>query len=311
MMAWSVKPGQAYLSKDGIKKIKSVLTNDIFKQETLHAYGQKSASRDDLVCEARRVMRELAQQMRSGICNSPKIETLMISLSTQLETVKGKKKYGYLPKKVKATVNEIVDQMEELPVVDQCYQVWWEVQCRIEDFYSEKERRRPPLSQQKEFRSIKNTIIQEAENIRMGAVTFEDTGIAEEIEADDIAALPSDCWELWTVTQDDTAPIEERDEAATQLVKMAEDGDSDVQYLTGKLYRDGPVLIPDSVEARYWFGQSAQQGHTAAQYALGSLLLTDDPEVRDPKLGIQWLEYAARSGSDYAAYRLGEGVPQR
>ncbi len=49
---------------------------------------------------------------------------------------------------------------------------------------------------------------------------------------------------------DDTAPMEERDDSAAQLVKMAEDGDPDAQYLTGKLYRDGPVLIPDSVEAR-------------------------------------------------------------
>ena len=38
MMAWSAKPGQAYLSKDGIRKIKSALTNDIFKQEMLHTY---------------------------------------------------------------------------------------------------------------------------------------------------------------------------------------------------------------------------------------------------------------------------------
>jgi len=139
----------------------------------------------------------------------------------------------------------------------------------------------------------------------MGVVTFEDTGIAEEIEADDIAALPSDCWDLWTITQDDTAPMEERDEAAAQLVKMAEDGDSDVQYLTGKLFRDGPVLIPDSVEAQYWFSQAAQE-LPAAQYALGTLLLSDDPEVRDSKLGIQWLEYAAHSGNDYAAYRRGK-----
>ena len=33
MMAWSAKPGQAYLSRDGIRQIKSELTNDIFKQE--------------------------------------------------------------------------------------------------------------------------------------------------------------------------------------------------------------------------------------------------------------------------------------
>ena len=38
MMAWSANPGQAYLSRDGIRQIKSALTNQIFKQEMLHLY---------------------------------------------------------------------------------------------------------------------------------------------------------------------------------------------------------------------------------------------------------------------------------
>ena len=52
MMAWSAKPNQAYLSKDGIRQIKSTLTNQIFRQELLHVYEQKSKSRDELVAEA-------------------------------------------------------------------------------------------------------------------------------------------------------------------------------------------------------------------------------------------------------------------
>ena len=303
MMAWSAKPGQAYLSKDGIRKIKSVLTNDIFKQEMLHTYEQKSSSRDELVRKARDEMKTLAQEMRQSIGSHPEVELLMVTLVAQLETVKGKKKYGYLPKAVKKTVDEIVDQMEQLPVIDECYQVWWELQCQIEDFYSEKERQRPPLSEQREFRSIKNAVVQEAENILMGKVTFEDE---EMEETTDFSDLLHDCRELWMVTQDDTAPMGDRDEAVAQLIRKAESGDPDAQYLVGRLYRDGPVLIPDSVEAQYWFDQAAWQGMVAAQYALGQLYLTDDAEVHDTELGIQWLEYAAHHGSDCAAYRLGK-----
>ncbi len=303
MMAWSAKPGQAYLSKDGIRKIKSVLTNDIFKQEMLHTYEQKSSSRDELVRKARDEMKTLAQEMRQSIGSHPEVELLMVTLAAQLETVKSKKKYGYLPKAVKKTVDEIVDQMEQLPVIDECYQVWWELQCQIEDFYSEKERQRPPLSEQREFRSIKNAVVQEAENILMGKVTFEDE---EMEETTDFSDLLHDCRELWMVTQDDTAPMGDRDEAVAQLIRKAESGDPDAQYLVGRLYRDGPVLIPDSVEAQYWFDQAAWQGMVAAQYALGQLYLTDDAEVHDTELGIQWLEYAAHHGSDCAAYRLGK-----
>ena len=303
MMAWSTKPGQAYLSKDGIRKIKSVLTNDIFKQEMLHTYEQKSASRDELVRRAREEMKILVQEMQTSIGSHPKVESLMMTLASQLETVKGKKKYGYLPKAVKKTVDGIVDQLEQMPIINECYQTWWELQCQIEDFYSERERRRPPLSEQKEFRSIKNAVVQEAENIRMGKVTFEDE---EMEEATDSSDLSYDCWELWMITRDDTAPMSDRDEAAAQLIDKAKNGGRYAQYLIGKLYQDGPVLIPDSVEAWYWFDQSAQQGHVPAQYALGKLYLSDDAEVRDPVLGVQWLKYAAHHGSDCAAYRLGK-----
>ena len=107
-MAWSAKPGQAYLSKDGIRRIKSALTNDIFKQEMLHTYEQKSSSRDELVRRAREEMKALAQEMHISLGNHPEVESLMMTLVTQLESVAGKKKYGYLPKAVKKMVDEIV-----------------------------------------------------------------------------------------------------------------------------------------------------------------------------------------------------------
>ena len=303
MMAWSVKPGQAYLSKAGIRKIKSTLTNDIFKQEMLHAYEQKSSSREELARRAREEMKSLAQEMRTSLGSHPEAESLMITLAAQLETVKGKKKYGYLPKGVKKIVDEIVDQMEQLPVISECYQTWWEFQCQVEDFYSEKERQRPPLSQQKEFRSIKNAVIREADALRLGQFTFEDAGMDEPVE---LCGLPSNCVELWMVAQDDTAVMEERDEAAAQIINKAQNGNPFAQYLAGKLYMDGPVLIPDSVEAVTWFDRAARQGVVAAQYELGVLLISDDPEIHDPELGVQWLEYAARNRNDCAAYRLGK-----
>nr|WP_325213627.1 MobP3 family relaxase [uncultured Oscillibacter sp.] len=303
MMAWSSKPGHAYLSKDGIRRIKSELTNDIFKQELLHIYEQKSSSRDELVRGAGEEMKALAQEMRDSVGSHPEVETLMLTLTTQLETVKGKKSYGYLPKAVKKTVDEIVDRMEQLPIISECYQTWWEFQCQVENFYSAKERQRPPLSQQKEFRSIKNAVIREADALRLGQFTFEDSGMDEPVK---LCGLPSNCVELWMVAQDDTAVMEERDEAAEQIISKAKIGDPFAQYLAGKLYCDGPVLIPDSVVAADWFDQAARQGVVAAQYELGMLLLSDDPEIHDPRLGVQWLEYAARNKNDCAAYRLGK-----
>ena len=308
MMAWSVKPGQAYLSQDGIRQIKSKLTNDIFQQEMLHLYEQKTFSRDQLVREARQAMRELVQQMQTRICDHPEAERLMQELALQLETVKGKKSYSYLPKKQKALVDEIVDQMEQLPTVAECYEQWWQLQGQVEDFYSEKERHRPPLSRQKEFRQIKNAVIQEAETIRLGEITFEDEtlDLRQGNEVDNGKDVSWDFRTLRMDVQDEYSSLAERDDAVESMRELAENGDIHAQYFMGELYRDGPLLPPDWVMARYWFDKAAKQGYAAAQYALGKLYLSDDASVHDPELGIQWLEYAAYNGNHDASYRLGK-----
>ena len=306
MMAWSVKPGQAYLSQDGIRQIKSKLTNDIFQQEMLHLYEQKTVSRNELVREARQAMRELVQQMRTRICDHPEAERLMQELTLQLERVKGKKSYGYLPKKQKALVDEIVDQMEQLPTVAECYEQWWQLQGQVKDFYSEKERHRPPLSRQKEFRQIKNAVIQEAETIRLGKITFEDDTLDQSDEAEKDENVSWDFRTLRIDVQDEYSSLAERDDAAESMRELAESGDAHAQYFMGKLYRDGPLLPPDWVMARYWFDKAAKQGYAAAQYALGKLYLSDDASVHDSELGIQWLEHAAYNGNHDASYRLGK-----
>ena len=306
MMAWSVKTNQAYLSKDGIQQIKSTLTNQIFRQELLHVYEQKTVSRDQLVQEARQAMRELVQQMRTRICDHPEAERLMQELALQLETVKGKKSYGYLPKKQKALVDEIVDQMEQLPTVAECYEKWWELQCQVEDFYSEKERRRPPLSQQKEFRQIKNAVIKEAEHLRMNRFSFEDEEMQDDGEQISTYAMSYECQDLQSVANDESFPLAERDEAAEQLEQLAEDGDAHAQYIIGTAYRDGGLLIPDTAKAQKLLERAAEQDLDAAQYTLGKLYLSDDADVHDPAKGIYWLKRSADNGNDYAAYRLGK-----
>ena len=307
MMAWSAKPNQAYLSKDGIRQIKSTLTNQIFRQELLHVYEQKSKSRDELVSEARKAMLELAKAMREMTCIHPEAEQMIWKLSKQLSTVAGKKTYGYLPKPMKKLVDEIVDQMARLPTVDTCYQTWWELQCQVEDYYSEEEKRiRPPLSQQKEFRQIKNAVIKEAEHLRMNRFSFEDEEMQDDGEQISTYGMSYGCQDLQSVANDESFPLVERDEAAEQLEQLAEDGDAYAQYIIGTAYRDGGLLIPDTAKAQKLLERAAEQEIDAAQYALGKLYLSDDADVHDPAKGIYWLKRSADNGNDFAAYRLGK-----
>ena len=307
MMAWSVKPDQAYLSKDGIRQIKSTLTNHIFRQELLYDYEQKSKSRGELVAEARKAMLELAKDMREMTCIHPEAEQMIWNLSRQLGQVGGKKTYGYLPKPMKKLVDEIVDQMARLPTVDACYQTWWELQCQVEDYYSEgKKRLRPPLSQQKEFRQIKNAVIKEAEHIRMNRFSFEDEEMQDDGEQISTYAMSYECQDLQSVANDESYPLEERDEAAEQLEQLADAGDTHAQYIIGTAYRDGGLLIPDTVKAQKLLERAAEQDLDAAQYALGKLYLSDDADVHNPAKGIYWLKRSADNGNDFAAYRLGK-----
>ena len=127
-----------------------------------------------------------------------------------------------------------------------------------------------------------------------------------ESEPEDLDGVTYDYWNIRSDIYNEDFPPEERLEAAKEMEQLAESGDMDAQYLMGKLWRDGPLLTPDSAEAKYWFTQAAQQGHIYAQYSLGKLLLSDDIEVHDAEQGIRWLEISAQNGNDYAAYRLGK-----
>ena len=306
MMAWSTQPGEAYLTREGIRNIKSTLANQIFRQEMLHTYEQKSQSRDELVREARRAIRQLTQEMSRSICTEPAIEQKMAQLAEQLETVKGKKSYGYLPKSVKKTVDEVVDRLEEIPAAKACYEQWRALQSEVDSYYHDKPRERKKLSQEKEFRQIKNAVIQEAERIRLGVITFEDADLTSHDEPEQLRGESYACWELRQIIQNEAIPLADRDCAAEELERLAERGDAHAQYMMGLLYRDGPLLIPDSRKAEYWFIQAAEHGLPEAQYVLGKLLLSDDLEVHDPDDGIRWMRQAAENGNHFAAYRLGK-----
>ena len=220
--------------------------------------------------------------------------------------VDGKKSYGYLPKSVKKTVDEVVDRLEELPVVKQCYDQWCVLQSEVENYYHDKPRERKKLSQEKEFRQIKNAVIQEAERIRLGEITFEEADLTGHDEPEQVRGESYACWELRQIIRDASLPLADWDGAAEELERLADWGDPHAQYLMGQLCRDGPLLIPDSLRAKHWLTQAAKRNLPESQYALGKLLLSDDLEIRDPDEGIRWLKQAAENGNHFAAYRLGK-----
>ena len=306
MMAWSTVPEEAYLTKEGIRQIKSRLMNQIFKQEMLHTYEQKSQSRDALVREARRAIRRLTREMAQSICSAPEIGQKMEHLATELETVKGKKSYGYLPKSVKKTVDEVVDRLEELPVVRECYEQWCILQNEVDSYYHDKPREKKKLSQEKEFRQIKNAVIQEAERIRLGEITFEDADLSDHDEPEQVRGEPYDCWELRQIIRDDSLPLEDRDGAAEELERLAERGLPEAQYALGKLLLSDDMEVRDPDEGIRWLNQAAENGNHFAAYRLGKEYLTGEALTKDTSKAAKWFTQSAEAGNQYAQYMLGK-----
>ena len=166
MMLWSYDPRYGFLRKDRLLHMQSVLTNTIYADELKEIYIQKDVTYKEVTEAAREIMREIVDRMESTAEPPASIQQKLLELATELHTVSGKKQYGYLKKPLKDMVDSIVDELEKLPEVAAYYSVWNGLRDTLEGYYKSKPRQHNPLTQQKEFRAIKNAIIQEAERLR-------------------------------------------------------------------------------------------------------------------------------------------------
>ena len=164
MMIWTDQ--ETVLKRDAVVKLRSAMTNSIFQAELENLYIRKDAAYKDVTEAARAVMRELVDRMESTAEPPVSIQQKLLELAMELRMVGGKKQYGYLKKSLKDMVDSIVDELEKLPEVAAYYAVWNGLRDTLEGYYKNRPRQHNPLSQQKEFRAIKNAIIQEAERLR-------------------------------------------------------------------------------------------------------------------------------------------------
>ena len=164
MMIWTDQ--KTVLKRDAVVKLRSVMTNSIFQAELENLYIRKDAAYKDVTEAARAVMHELVDCMEAVSDPPASIQQKLLELALELCTTGGKKQYGYLKKPLKDKVDEIMDELEKLPEVAAYYSVWNGVRDTLEGYYKNRPRQHNPLSHQKEFRAIKNAIIQEAERLR-------------------------------------------------------------------------------------------------------------------------------------------------
>ena len=164
MMLWTDQ--ETVLKQDAVVKLRSAMTNSIFQAELENLYIRKDAAYKDVTEAARETMREIVDRMESTAEPPVSIQQKLLEFALELRTVSGKKQYAYLKKPLKEMVDSIVDELEKLPEVAAYYSVWNGLRDTLEGYYKNRSRQHNPLSQQKEFRAIKNAIIQEAERLQ-------------------------------------------------------------------------------------------------------------------------------------------------
>ena len=97
---------------------------------------------------------------------------------------------------------------------------------------------------------------------------------------------------------------------------LAQQGDVNVQFNLGLMYRRGQGVPQDNKEAAKWYRKASDQGIASAQNNLGYMYYSGEGVPQDYKESMKWYRKAAEQGYARAQlnlglmYDYGEGVPQ-
>ena len=168
IVAYSVGK-EPYLSKKGIKELKSSLAREIFKQDLMQTYETQTQYRNRMSAETRERVQKIVDEINRGTYENPTISLMMRKLSEILQHTKGKKVYGYLPQTARNLVNNIIDELAKDERLAELYGLWYQQRDIIVQTYHDKGEEHLPLSQNKTFQSIRNIVVSEAMNISTDA----------------------------------------------------------------------------------------------------------------------------------------------
>ncbi len=161
VVAYSVGK-EPYMTEQGILKLKSAFAKDIFRQDLLQIYSKQTVYRDDIKERSRELIKDIDEQINSGKYENKTVEMLLEKLINELDGYTGRKVYGYLPKTTKSIIDAIVDEIAKDEKVSALYALWYEQRNNVILTYQDNLPKKIPLSQNKEFKSIRNAVVNEA-----------------------------------------------------------------------------------------------------------------------------------------------------
>lgn len=310
LLVYSTNPKQGFLTKAGIDKIRSVFANDIFHDDLQSIYQEQTVSRDELKAVSKKEFESIVNMIASNDHTDPQLEELIKKLYIQLQNVKGKKVYGYLPKEIKETVNKIFSELAKDENIQQLYDKWCSLERLKYKTYTLKETELPELVDNKVFQPVRNMIICTVLNMKPFDVNTE----IENSEPNDeyIDNTPQNMSPLF----DDAEPLEEKetDESAAAIKYYIKWND---QYKKAcKLIYGKDAKLNDFKKAEQLLLSESQRGNVLAVYDLGKLYSTDKLGERNEETsiakytralqGFLQIEPNSKKLKPYVQYRIGK-----
>ncbi|WP_302343157.1 MobP3 family relaxase, partial [uncultured Ruminococcus sp.] len=310
LLVYSTNPKQGFLTKAGIDKIRSAFANDIFHDDLQSIYQEQTVSRDELKAVSKNEFESIVNMIASNDHTDPQLGELIRKLYIQLQNVKGKKVYGYLPKEIKETVNKIFSELAKDENIRQLYDKWCSLERLKCKTYTQKEKELPSLTDNKVFQPVRNMIIRTVLNMKPFDVNTEIEG--SEPNDEYIDNTPQNVLPLF----DEAEPLEEKetDESAAAIKYYIKWND---QYKKAcKLIYGKDAKLNDFKKAEQLLLSESQRGNVLAVYDLGKLYSTDKLGEKSEEIsiakytqalqGFLQIEPNSKKLKPYVQYRIGK-----
>lgn len=310
LLVYSTNPKQGFLTKAGIDKVRSVFANDIFHDDLQSIYQEQTVSRDELKAVSKNEFESIVNMIASNDHTDPQLEELIRKLYIQLQNVKGKKVYGYLPMEIKETVNKIFSELAKDENIQQLYEKWCGLERLKYKTYTQKETELPKLADNKVFQPVRNMIIRTVLNMKPFDANTEIEGSEPNDEYFD--NTPQNMSPLF----DEAEPLAETetDESAAAIKYYIKWND---QYKKAcKLIYGKDAKLNDFKKAGQLLLSESQRGNVLADYDLGKLYSTDKLGERNEEMsvakytralqGFLRIEPNSKKLKPYVQYRIGK-----
>ncbi len=306
-----------YMTEQGLHRMKSAYAREIFKQDLVQIYAEQTKHRDELRELGAKRLKEIIAQIGEGAYENETAEALLLRLKEELQGYTGKMQYGYIPSKAKNLVDSIVDELAKDERIQELYALWYEQKENVLKTYSDTSPDRLPLSKNNEFKTIRNAVLRELENLTLEMDSVEelphddepDREPTDEDIEDDEPTTPQNKWELYRAAKEhlDRESEDYDPKRAVELyIESAKLGCGIAKYQLGKLFLRGEHLPKNIDYALRWLEESAEEKNQYAEYLLGKTLLKGEDTEQNTERAEELLHRSAGRGNKYASYTLGK-----